>query len=397
MKLSISKNINYRFIVINIPNILNILIPILLIPIVITSTGIEEFGRVIFYQGIIGILLLISENGLNTISLSEFDKRNTNQIVFHTIVIKILIAILLLSLIIFFVPSKDNSLFLILYFLVLGQAFNVSYLYIFNKNETIYSLILIIVKLISVSLFLIFFKDNILIYAMFIGFTEILVGLFSLLFSGCLNKIITIKFNFDFFKLLFLRGFNYTKINLLSSGYSITPPIYLKIFLGFEIIGIYGAVEKVYKGFCNLSAPFNLILLGERKFKSLFDFFQQKQVKIFFLLFVFSLIIVGLFAEYFMIYLLPEVNYETYQFSFLFSLLIPVIVFFSRIFVVNFYIKNSLEKMLLPIYLRVFLISIPIIPSLTYFFGLTGCIIGILIIEIFCLFKLQLKFIKIIL
>ena len=151
MKLSISKNINYRFIVINIPNILNILIPILLIPIVITSTGIEEFGRVIFYQGIIGILLLISENGLNTISLSEFDKRNTNQIVFHTIVIKILIAILLLSLIIFFVPSKDNSLFLILYFLVLGQAFNVSYLYIFNKNETIYSLILIIVKLISVS------------------------------------------------------------------------------------------------------------------------------------------------------------------------------------------------------------------------------------------------------
>ena len=200
-----------------------------------------------------------------------------------------------------------------------------------------------------------------------------------------------------FFKLLFLRGFNYTKINLLSSGYSITPPIYLKIFLGFEIIGIYGAVEKVYKGFCNLSAPFNLILLGERKFKSLFDFFQQKQVKIFFLLFVFSLIIVGLFAEYFMIYLLPEVNYETYQFSFLFSLLIPVIVFFSRIFVVNFYIKNSLEKMLLPIYLRVFLISIPIIPSLTYFFGLTGCIIGILIIEIFCLFKLQLKFIKIIL
>ena len=289
MKLSISKNINYRFIVINIPNILNILIPILLIPIVITSTGIEEFGRVIFYQGIIGILLLISENGLNTISLSEFDKRNTNQIVFHTIVIKILIAILLLSLIIFFVPSKDNSLFLILYFLVLGQAFNVSYLYIFNKNETIYSLILIIVKLISVSLFLIFFKDNILIYAMFIGFTEILVGLFSLLFSGCLNKIITIKFNFDFFKLLFLRGFNYTKINLLSSGYSITPPIYLKIFLGFEIIGIYGAVEKVYKGFCNLSAPFNLILLGERKFKSLFDFFQQKQVKIFFLLFVFSL------------------------------------------------------------------------------------------------------------
>ena len=395
MKLSISKNINYRFIVINIPNILNILIPILLIPIVITSTGIEEFGRVIFYQGIIGILLLISENGLNTISLTEFDKTNSNRIVFHTIVIKLLIAILLLSLIIFFIPSKDTSLFLILYFLVLGQAFNVSYLYIFNKNETIYSLLLIIVKLISVSLFLIFFKDNILVYAMFIGFSEILVGLFSLLFSGCLKKITTIKLNFDFFKLLFLRGLNYTKINLLSSGYSMAPPIYLKIFLGFEIIGIYGAIEKVYKGFCNLSAPFNLILLGERKFKSLFNFFQQKQVKIFFSLFVFSLIILGFFAEYFMIYLLPEVNYKTYQFSFLFSLLIPIIVFFSRILVINFYVKNSLEKMLLPIYLRVFLISIPIIPSLIYLFGLTGCIIGILIIEIFCLFKLKLNYFKI--
>ena len=173
------------------------------------------------------------------------------------------------------------------------------------------------------------------------------------------------------------------------------PPIYLKIFLGFEIIGIYGAIEKVYKGFCNLSAPFNLILLGERKFKSLFNFFQQKQVKIFFSLFVFSLIILGFFAEYFMIYLLPEVNYKTYQFSFLFSLLIPIIVFFSRILVINFYVKNSLEKMLLPIYLRVFLISIPIIPSLIYLFGLTGCIIGILIIEIFCLFKLKLNYFKI--
>ena len=387
----ISNNINYRFAIINLPNILNILIPILLIPIVVQSNGVEEFGRVIFYQGIIGIILIITENGLNTISLSELNKTNLNQIVFHLISIKLFLSILLLSLILLFIPNYDLFLFLFLSFSVIGQSLNVSYIYIFKKSETIYAILLLITKLISLAIFIIYFKKGILSYAIFLGVTEILIGFLSLLFCGNIKKILTVKMDIELMRNLFRRGLNFCKINLLSAGYSITIPIYLKFILGFEVIGIYGAIEKVYRGFCNISAPFNLILLGERKFESLKDFFQMKQAKIFLLLLLFSLLFVGIFADHIMIYLLTNIDYNTYRISFLVSLVIPVIVFFSRIFVINFFVKNALEIFLVPIYLRVFLISIPINIFFIYFFGLTGCIIGSIIVEVLCLYLLQFK------
>lgn len=391
MKSQLYKNINYRFVIINVPNILNILIPIFLLPIVIHSTGIVEFGKLIYYQGIIGILLIISENGLNTISLSELNKINSEIIVYHVILIKLLISVVLLGLIFFFVPITDVFIFFTLYLSVFGQAVNVSYLYIFNKNETKYSLLLMGVKLISMLIYLGFLNKGILIYALFLGVSDILIGMSSLIFSGSFRKIISTRIDLSLFKSLWKRGFNFTKINLLSSGYSLALPIYLKFFMGFEIIGVYGAIEKVYRGFCNISAPFNLILLGEGSFKSIGNFFDIKQVRLFFILFILSLIFVGIFSENIMVYLISEVEFETYKFSFLISLLIPIVVFFSRIFVINFYVKNSLENNLFSIYLSVFLISIPMNIFSIYFFGLIGCILAALLIEVICLYKLNLK------
>ncbi len=388
MKSNIYGSINYRFVVINVPNILNVLIPIFLLPIVISSTGIEDFGKLIFYQGVIGILLIISENGLNTISLSEFNEINSDSLVYHVITIKILISLVLFGLILFFIPANDIYIFLILYLSVFGQAINISYLYIFRRNETVYSILLFGVKIISTIIYLGYIKTGILSYALFLGVGDVLIGLSSIIFSGCLRKIFFSGIDTNLFKYLCIRGFNYTKINLLSSGYSQALPIYLKFFLGFEIIGVYGAIEKIFRGFSNISAPFNLILLGESNLKSIHNFFEIKQVKLFFGIFILTLIFVGLFAENIMNYFISDVDFDTYRFSFLISLLIPVVVFFSRIFVVNFYVKNSLEKKLFPIYLSIFFISIPLNLFSIYFFGLFGCIVAALMIELLCLYKL---------
>jgi O-antigen/teichoic acid export membrane protein len=248
-----------------------------------------------------------------------------------------------------------------------------------------------LVKLISTLIYLFFIKKGILIYALFLGTSDTLIGLSSLIFSGRFQKIFSNRIDLNLFKFLWKRGFNYTKINLLSSGYSLALPIYLKFFMGFEMVGVYGAIEKVYRGFCNISAPFNLILLNENDFKSIGNFFEIKQVRLFFVLFILSLFFVGIFSKNIMMFLISDVNFDTYKFSFLMSLLIPIIVFFSRIFVINFYVKNSLENNLFPIYLSVFLISIPLNIFFIYFFGLIGCIFAAVIIEIYCLYKLNTK------
>jgi hypothetical protein len=391
MKSSIYKNINYRFFIINVPNVLNILIPIFLLPIVISSAGMAEFGKLIYYQGIIGILLLISENGLNTITLSIINRINLNTIVYHVILVKLLIALALYGVTFFFIPFSDVFFFFVLYSSVFGQAINVSYLFIFNRSETKYSLILMGLKLISLLIYLGFFQQGVFGYALFLSTSDVLIGLLSVIFSGHFQNIFSTRIDLNTVKYLWKRGFNFTKINLLSSGYTQVVPIYLKFFFGFEIIGIYGAIEKVFRGFCNISAPFNLILLRESNFISIRSFFELKQVRLFFALFLLSLFFVGLFSEFIMAYLIADVDFDTYKLSFLISLLIPIVVFFSRTLVINFYVKNSLEDNLYFIYLYTLLISIPLNIFSIYFFGLFGCIFSALIIEVFCLYKLKLK------
>ncbi len=387
--MEISKNINLRFIFINFPNALNIAIPIILIPVVIAATGIVEFGRIIYYQGYISIALIISENGLNTIVLSAIKEDNSNQVVFHTILIKVLLAICLFGVMILLVPEDDIVLFSAMYFSVFGQALNVSYLYVFQKREGFYSFILLTTKFILLGVFFLLKIINILQYALFLGISEFLTGLFSLLLSGHFKGIICNKIDLPNLKILALRGLNFSSINLLSSGYSISIPIYLKIFSGLEITGIYGAIEKIYRGFCNVTAPFNLMLLGERNFVSVVDFFRMRQVRLFFAIFISVLVLVGFFDEILMFYILPSVNYKIFKYSFLLSLIIPIIVFFSRMFVINFFIKRSLEHKLIPIYFLVFAVSIPTHLTLIYFFGLIGSIFAVIISELICLYKLN--------
>lgn len=389
IKLRISKDINYRFLVINVPNILNIVIPLILVPIVIESYGIEEFGNVVFYQGVIGILLIISENGLNTISLAELRNNSANRVVFHTIIIKLITAVVLLLIVAFLIPKDDIVLFLCLFMSVFGQALNVSYLYIFKQNETVYSILSLAIKLLGLAFFLLFSERGILMYVLFLGISDFLLGLGSLILCGSFMQIIFVRLNVYFLKILLKRGVDFAKIQLLSSGYTTSLPIYLKLFGGLQMVGIYGAVERIYRGFSNLSAPFNLILLGERKFESLSDFFEMKQVKLFFVGFILVLSLFGWKADYIMPHLLPDVKFDTYKFSFYISLITPIIVFFSRAYVVNFYIKLALENQLVPIYLHVFLLSIPIYILGINFFGLIGCITGALLVEILCLIFLR--------
>jgi O-antigen/teichoic acid export membrane protein len=384
-----SNGLNYRFVLINVPNALNILIPIFLLPIVIGKTGLEEFGRVIFYQGLIGVALIISENGLNTIILSEIRENNASSIVFHTIFVKLVLSVLIFVSLVFFIPIPDVSLFLFLYFSVLGQALNVSYLYVFKRKEMHYTLCLLTLKCTALVLFICRYEEGVLIYGLFLGLTDFLIGFVSLVFSGTFKHIISTKINGVILKNLALRGMNLSKINLLTAGYSLAVPIYIKFFMGLEIVGIYGAIEKVYRGFCNISAPFNLILLGESRLDSVRDFFKMSQVRIFFGLFILTLITTGLFGEKIMYYLLNNLEYDKCRSAFLLSLLIPVVVFFSRMFVINFYVKRSLEQLLVPIYTRVFLVSIPINFFCIGFTGLTGSIIAVVLVEVFCLYMLQ--------
>ncbi len=383
------KNINFRFIILGIPNVLNILLPILIIPIVVNLSGIEEFGRVIFFQGILGLSLIFSENALNTITLADLNNENKSVLVSHTILSKLFLSSLILIFSLVFIPKEDVLLFLALNLFAIGQALNISFLYIYLKKEIIYSIIQLCIKVTAFLIFYISFKGNILYYALFIGLTELIIGFSTIIFSGKFREIISQKLKFRMIKDLWKRGFQITKITLLSAGYTNMVSIIIKFFYSYEVVGVYGAIEKIYRGLSNISAPFSLLLLGEGKFKTVSDLLKLKEVKQFLVLFFIVIINLFFLGEILLTYMLPNLTFKEYSLAYKISLLIPFIVLFSRIYMVNFFIKNNLEKHLFPLYLSLFVIAMPTLFLLIYVLGgVIGAVIGVFIIELICLFKL---------
>jgi hypothetical protein len=158
---------------------------------------------------------------------------------------------------------------------------------------------------------------------------------------------------------------------------------------------MFAVLEKIFRGVSNLSAPINQILLTSSKKKSKKNQFFPKSFWTFFAMLVTLNALILILKNQILFFFDFSNDIEIYT-PFTISLLIPIIVFFSRYFFINVILLNNKDSLLPRAYFITMFSSIILNILLVYAFNLQllGVILAIVLTELTCcliLLRISLK------
>lgn len=246
--------------------LINYCLPLIVIPYLIKTLGLGNFGKIIFVQSVASYFILIVDYGFNLTGVKDvlqqtaFEKRNykVHEIFFAKIVL-LLLSTIVFSCFIVFIPffRNDWSIYYAGFLWVVGQTFFADWLFQALNNTKWLAFINLITKVLyAISIFC-FISDK--------NDTLLAVLLYSLsfIFSSLLGLVfIYTKLNFYFIiptwvtiKHQIRAGWNVFLSRVLVSLYMTTNIFLLRFFAGELAVGIYGAADRVFKAVMGLSGP----------------------------------------------------------------------------------------------------------------------------------------------
>ena len=252
--------------------LVNYLVPLIAVPLVVRSIGVEKFGSVVFMQSLAMILAAVADYGFNITATRQISTHKGNRQELAHIVNKVLFTkisiFLLLALVIFTLHAiswpwffGDLSITVSVILIILGNTTlpvwffqgiqKMSYITWWNALSKIAYLILIIALVKS--------PDDYILVLLFYGTTGCIASFVTWL-------IIQKKFNIH----LSMTGIGFDEIqNELKSGLDIflsnlavvsimnSNALILGLFVGGEELGYYGIAEKVYLAIWQLGIAFS--------------------------------------------------------------------------------------------------------------------------------------------
>ena len=235
----------------------NFLIPILVIPYVITKVGADGFGEISVAQVIIMFFTTIADYGFNLtatrdVSINRNNPTKLSQVFFTVFLVRlVLCAGLFLAMLlgIFCLPFLriHSSLYLLAFVSVLGQSILTTWLFqgIEKMNVIIY--ISLLARIIFVFCVLCFIKDkdDNIYFIFFSGIGNLFAGLISLLFAYRFLKLSLIIPSINEVKKELARGWHITISNLSVSIYMYINVLLLRLFTNSTIVGYYSIAEKI--------------------------------------------------------------------------------------------------------------------------------------------------------
>lgn len=235
---------------------INLLLPLVLTPYLIRVLGLLNFGKITFSVAIINIFGLLIDYGFNLTGTKEIALNKNNNEALGKIVSGILTTKFFLMLFTFFLLniglltpflSENKELFLLSFFICIGQSMNPGWIFQGMEKMRLFALVNVVFK-ISYMVFIFVFirepKDYLYVNALF--------GL-SILFTGIVSIILLrTKFNIRFTPASFAVVGSYLKKSFyyFISGFFVNISGYagsaiLGIFTTYRIVGLYGIVEKI--------------------------------------------------------------------------------------------------------------------------------------------------------
>ena len=374
------KSLVKRYFFQSITSILNLILPLFVYTLVIGVTGEVVFGDFIFKVFVVNLLWVLIDVNQSVTGVIDLKKKG-NVIISHVISSRLFLSILIFPIyLLFFTDSILHAS--MVYLIVIGKSLNINFYYIFLKKEKEFSYINIVSKLGLLLIIYFFMGVNLFSFAIYVGVVEIIISI--LLIRHIKLNIFPLNFNSIFKQLK--RNLNSGSITFLSSCYSFTPIILLKLYSPTSISD-YSILEKVFRGLSNISAPINNILLVEKSNKH-----NLSISKIYFFIFLFFSLLLLMF--YFISDEIYPLIFKTLEAGSIYalnlSLLIPLIVFVTRFVVINIILDNQKDDLLPFSYIITFIFSVVInyILLVEFDLALIGSIFSIICTEIFCLLML---------
>ena len=247
-----------NFIALGIVQGTNFLLPLLIMPYVISKIGADGFGVVAVAQVLMIYLSSISDYGFNLtatrdISLCKNDDAKLAKIFFtvlatRLIITSFLLILLFIAIVLIPVLKQQGVLYLTGFTYVIGQALLVSWFFQGREKMHYITLSTLISRLVFVILVLLFMhrKEDSSFFLLFLGAGNIIAGLFSIFLA-------IRKFNIRFAKPVWADikselkgGWQITISNLSINTYMYSSIFILRIFTNDMIVGYYSIAERIF-------------------------------------------------------------------------------------------------------------------------------------------------------
>jgi O-antigen/teichoic acid export membrane protein len=393
----IKKIIEHKnFLIYGFGQIINLITPLLVSPLIISKCGIENFGKIAVATSIFLIISLVIDFGSNLIGVKEISvhKDNKNQIknylntvytlkilIFFIVLFSIIVAVFLLR------NKIDYKLYLLSLPILLAQVFNPLWIYQGKEDFKTSNIIIFFSKgIYIISIFLMIKKSDDYLYVIpLLGISNSLTYLYYFIKIYKDNNLLFFRVGYKSLKNEFLNTFSILLSNIFISVYTNAPIIIVKYILGDFAAGIYKIGDMLLTIYRNyLSVFFNVSF---PKFCSLFSQSQQNGynylkkmniLNIILLLFSISIILIGSFiytCNFTTNYKLNETILFCRKFLF-----IPIITALNIPFY-QFLIYKNQQKIISKIIFISTCIMLLMCYSLTSIFNITGTLISIYVSE----------------
>jgi polysaccharide transporter, PST family len=247
--------------------ILNVFVPFLTIPYLLSTVGVERFGLLTFVHSFVLFLVIFVEYGFNItttrqIAINSNEKSEVERIYSEVLTTKfflLLVCFVLFSVAVFTIDKFRHDAFLyFLYFgIVIGQTFFSLWLFQGLQKMKYVTYVNVFFKTIFTICIFIFVKgvDDIWMVPLFLSAGAISTGISSLLITRFVLKIRYSFPDFDAIKLQLKSGYHLFMSEFYMAVLTFSNVLILGFLVGNVSVGIYSAAEKVIRAAASLLSP----------------------------------------------------------------------------------------------------------------------------------------------
>ena len=274
------KTVKNNFLSLSILQLLNMFLPLLVLPFLVRKLGLENFGLLVFSQAFIAYFALILDYGFNIsatreISIHKDDSSYISKVFYSVFFIKIFLlifSIVLVNVIVFSFElfSENYLLHFITFSMVIGHMlFPVWYFQGVENMKMIAILNVIIKALYTVMIFAFISSSEDLLYAAGLNSASfIAVGIIAFYMAS--KNLKFVSFDYGYIKSFFKESTTIFVSNFFSSMYAVSNSFLLGIFTNNTLVGIYGSFEKIITALKGLYFPL---------YQALFPYVSRKEDK----------------------------------------------------------------------------------------------------------------------
>lgn len=262
---TLKKNISSLIIV----QLISYVVPLLQIPYLTRTLGIDLFGIYAYSLALIQVANLIVDFGFNLyfpqlVASGRNGPKQLGMLVYSSVCIKLILLLIVFLFYIVLVVNNDSyevylDFFLLSFISVIGNCFNFLWLYQGLEKLYIYSRIMIFSKLTTLLLIYVFInsKEDFTTLAAINSIQQIAVMLFSLFFVFCYLKVKLVTIRLRGLKVILFKSFEFFFSRAFVAIYTSGCALLIGNFGSTTQMAIYSCAEQLYKAAQQVFSPVN--------------------------------------------------------------------------------------------------------------------------------------------